>query len=100
MERKIVIKDPKFSRERIQTELALERTILAKQRTILAEISVFMGIIGLSLLLARFYTFLVVEIISGLVSLFAVYRIGKLTHTYKKFKRKIKKIDKRNRYFH
>ena len=48
-------KDKDIERNKILTELALERTILAKQRTTLAEISIFLSIIGLSLLIFKFF---------------------------------------------
>ena len=100
MQTEQIQKDTQISRNEILTELALERTILAKQRTTLAEISVFLSIIGLGLLLFKFFDFILIKMIGILISLTAVYFITRLFHSFKRFKKKIKKIDKRNNHFH
>lgn len=83
----------------IKAELDLERTILAKQRTLLAEINVFLGIVGLSLLLLKFYSYLIIEIIGVIAATFSIIMITKIVHKYNSFKRKIRKIDRRNHHF-
>lgn len=92
-------KDEDVVKSTFLTDLALERTILAKQRTTLSEISVFLSIIGLGLLMFKFFENIVVETMGIIASLTAVYFITKLFHSYKKFQRKVKKIDRRNHYF-
>ena len=92
-------KDEDVIKSNFLTDLALERTILAKQRTTLAEISVFLSIIGLGLLMFKFFEYLWLKIFGLTAALIAVYFITKLFHSYKKFQRKVKKIDKRNHYF-
>ena len=84
----------------IKAELDLERTILAKQRTILAEINVFLGVVGVGILLLKFFDYLLLKIMGILAAALAIFMITKLAHKYKAFKRKIRKIDKRNHYFH
>ena len=94
-----IIQDSKVIKDNLLTDLALERTILAKQRTTLSEISVFLSTIGVGLLLFKFFDFIIIKIIGVVISLFAIYFITKLFHSYKKFQRRVKKIDKRNHYF-
>ena len=89
-----------IEKRRIRAELDLERTILAKQRTLLAEINVFLGIVGLGLLLLKFFEYLLLKIMGIIMAAFAVFMITKIVHKYKMFKKKIRKIEKRNRYFH
>ena len=88
-----------LTKDMVLIDLALERTILAKQRTTLSEISVFLSLIGVGLLVFKFFEYLFIKILGLTVSLTALFFITKLFHSYKKFKRKIKKIDKRNNYF-
>jgi len=95
-----ITQDIKVIKDNLLTDLALERTILAKQRTTLAEISVFLSTIGVGLLMFKFFDFIAIKLIGITISLVAVYIITKLFHSYKKFQKRIKKIDKRNNYFH
>ena len=78
------------------TVLALERTILAKQRTILAEISVLLGVTGLGLLLFRFYDMIYIKAVGAVVSIVAVVTITRLSHHYRRFKKKIRRMDRKN----
>jgi len=87
-----------LKRNRLLTELALERTILAKQRTLLTEINVLLGVIGLSILLYKFFELNILRFIGLIASLFSIVIITELAYKYNKFKRKIKKIDKRNHF--
>ena len=89
-----------LEKSHIKAELDLERTILAKQRTLLSEINVFLGVVGLGLLLLKFFDYILLKIIGVIIAAISIYMITKITHKYKTFKRKIKKIDKRNHYFH
>ncbi len=89
-----------LEKSHIKAELDLERTILAKQRTLLAEINVFLGVVGLGFLMLKFFEYLFLKILGILFAGFAAYKITKLVHKYNLFKKKIKKIDKRNHYFH
>ena len=84
---------------KLLTDLAIERTILAKQRTTLAEISVFISLIGVGLLIFKFFDLIFLKILGICLTLIPIFFITKLFHAYKKFKRKVKKIDKRNNYF-
>mgnify|MGYP001618601257 CR=1 FL=1 len=89
-----------IEKQHIKAELDLERTILAKQRTLLAEINVFLGVVGLGLLLLKFFEYLVLKIMGISMAAISVYMITKLVHKYNVFKRKIRKIERRNHYFH
>jgi len=51
-----------IEKHHIKAELDLERTILAKQRTLLAEINVFLAVVGLGLLLLKFFDYLLLKI--------------------------------------
>src|SRR3989344_4314033 len=85
-----------YSKRDLLTVLALERTILAKQRTILAEISVLLGITGLGLLLFMFYDQMYVKVVGALVGLAALATITRLYNHYRRFKKKIKSMDRKN----
>ncbi|MBS3171447.1 hypothetical protein J4449_02430 [Candidatus Woesearchaeota archaeon] len=89
-----------IEKHHIKAELDLERTILAKQRTLLAEINVFLAVVGLGLLLLKFFDYLLLKIMGLAMAASSVYMITKLVHKYNVFKRKVRKIDKRNHYFH
>lgn len=89
-----------LEKSHIKAELDLERTILAKQRTILAEINVFLGVVGLGFLMLKFFEYLFLKIIGIAFAGFAAYMITKLVHKYNRFKKKVRKIDKRNNHFH
>lgn len=92
-------KDSKIIKDILLTDLALERTILAKQRTTLSEISIFLSTIGLGLLMFKFFDLLVIKLIGAITSLIAIVFIIRLYDSYKRFKHKVKQIDKRNHYF-
>ena len=64
-----------LKRNRLLTELALERTILAKQRTLLTEINVLLGVIGLSILLYKFFELNILRFIGLIASLFWFPRV-------------------------
>lgn len=88
-----------IEKQHIKAELDLERTILAKQRTLLAEINVFLGVVGLGLLLLKFFDYLLLKIMGIIMAGISIYMITKLVHKYNLFKRRVRKIDKRNRHF-
>ncbi|MEK6936569.1 MAG: DUF202 domain-containing protein [Nanoarchaeota archaeon] len=88
-----------LEKQHIKAELDFERTILAKQRTLLAEINVFLGVVGLGLLLLKFFDYIVLKVMGVAMAAFSVYMITKLAHKYKVFKRKVRKIDKRNHFY-
>lgn len=89
-----------IQRAHIKAELDLERTILAKQRTLLAEINVFIGTVGLGILFLKFFEQLFFKIIGVIAATASIYMITRLVHKYNKFKRRIRKIDKRNNFYH
>ena len=89
-------KDRILERNHIKAGLDLERTILAKQRTILAEINVFLGSVGLGFLMLKFFDYLPLKIMGVLVSSLSIFMITRLFHKYNRFKRKVRKIEKRN----
>ena len=81
------------NRDVMMTELSVERTILAKQRTVLAEISILLALIGLSILLNRFYIGYPVRVIGVIISLGAIAMVVLRLKEYKDLNKKIKKID-------
>ncbi len=85
-----------FYPQDLVTVLALERTILAKQRTILAEISVLLGITGLGLLVFRFYDQTYVKGVGAFAGIIALVTITRLFHNYRRFKKKIKRMDRKS----
>ncbi len=89
-----------IEKQHIKAELDLERTILAKQRTLLAEINVFLGVVGLGLLLLKFFDYLLLKIMGIAMAASSIYMITKVVHKYNRFKRKVRKIERRNHYFH
>ena len=89
-----------IEKQHIKAELDFERTILAKQRTLLAEINVFLGVVGLGLLLLKFFDYLLLKIMGIVIAATSIYMITKVVHKYNRFKRKVRKIDKRNHFFH
>ena len=88
-----------YSSHDLVTVLALERTILAKQRTILAEISVLLGVTGLGLLLFRFYDNPYVKGVGAVVGIVALAMIARLHRDYIHFKKRIKRMDRKNNIF-
>jgi len=99
MSKKPVHKRININKDGLMTELAIERTILAKQRTLLAEISILFGLIGLSLFLNRFFVNYFIGASGIIVSLGAFVMVLFRLAEYKKFNRKIKKIDRRHHFF-
>ncbi len=89
-----------LEKQHIKAELDLERTVLAKQRTLLAEINVFLGVVGLGLLLLKFFDYILLKIMGIIMAGVSIFMITKLVHKYNLFKRRIKKIEKRNNHFH
>lgn len=89
-------KDVVFYPKNLITVLALERTILAKQRTILAEISVLLGLTGLGLLVFRFYDQWYIKVVGAFIGIVALVTITRLYNHYRRFKKKIKKMDRKS----
>jgi len=83
----------------VMTELALERTILAKQRTTLAEISVFLSVVGLSLLLFKFFDNFLIRLPGALGILIATICIIKLLGEYKLSKKSVEEIYAKNKIY-